>query len=264
MAKKVTVRRATAPVVITPTETKKTGFSLNYSVMMVVLLVVASFMVGRLSAQVEYLKGGTGTALAPTNNGAAAAAPTQTGPSVINIEGLKKIAAEVKLDTGKFNKCLDDGKFAKKVTDDQAVGTSLGVSGTPTFYINGVMLVGAYPETKFSEIIDAELKDKSGDKVEGVEGRKEVKNGVGLVKGNKNAPVKIVEFSDFECPFCHRAFATVNTVAAKYGDKVSIEYRHYPLSFHPNAQKAGEAYECAIEQGKGWEMHDAMFKAQGA
>lgn len=263
MAKKVNTKEVLPMDVNTPM-VKAPTFSINYSVLLVVLLVVASFLVGRLSSQVEYLKGGVAavpTAAAPTANGGTANA----GPSVISVDNLKKMAADtVKLDKNKFNKCLDDGKYAKKVSDDSADGGKYGVSGTPTFYINGVMLVGAYPQTKFEEIIDAELKDKSGDKVEGAEGRKDVKTNIGLVRGNKNSAVRIVEFSDFECPFCHKAFATVNAVAAKYGDKVSVEYRHYPLPFHPNAQKAAEAYECAVEQGKGWEMHDAMFKAQGA
>ena len=87
------------------------------------------------------------------------------------------------------------------------------------------------------------------------------------VIGNPNAPVTIIEFSDFECPFCGRFFEqTLPTLKQKYIDtgKVKIIYRDFPLSFHPNAQKAAEAGECADEQGKFVEMHDAIFANQQA
>ena len=84
----------------------------------------------------------------------------------------------------------------------------------------------------------------------------------GPSKGPANAPVTIVEFSDFQCPFCSRLTPTLKQVEEKYGDKVRIVFRQYPLPFHQNAQKAAEASLCAADQGKFWEMHDAMFKNQ--
>ena len=79
------------------------------------------------------------------------------------------------------------------------------------------------------------------------------------VRGNPKAAVTIVEFSDFECPFCVRARPTVKRVRETYGDKVQWAFRHYPLDFHPQAQKAGEAAACAAEQGRFWEMHDLLW-----
>lgn len=75
--------------------------------------------------------------------------------------------------------------------------------------------------------------------------------------------VQVVEFSDFECPYCSRAADTVRELKAKYaGQKVHFVYRHFPLSFHPNAMPAAEASQCAHEQEKFWPMHDAIFAAQ--
>ncbi|MBI2666940.1 DsbA family protein [Candidatus Woesearchaeota archaeon] len=82
------------------------------------------------------------------------------------------------------------------------------------------------------------------------------------VLGKKDAPVTIVEFSDYECPFCARFHEqTFRELKKLYIDtgKVKFVYRDFPLSFHPNAQKAAEAAECAGEQGKYWEMHEKLF-----
>lgn len=79
------------------------------------------------------------------------------------------------------------------------------------------------------------------------------------IRGNKDAKVTLVEYSDFECPFCLRHVATMEQVLADYPDDVRLVYRHFPLSFHPEAQKSAEASECAAKQGKFWEMHDAIF-----
>jgi protein-disulfide isomerase len=84
----------------------------------------------------------------------------------------------------------------------------------------------------------------------------------GPAVGPANAPVTIVEFSDFQCPFCGKLYPTIEQVKAKYGDKVRIVFRQYPLNFHQFAQKAAEASLCADEQGKFWQLHDAMFQNQ--
>lgn len=86
-------------------------------------------------------------------------------------------------------------------------------------------------------------------------------------KGDSNAPVAIIEFSDFECPFCAVFYRnTLPLIEEKYikTGKVKLVYRDYPFPFHPSAQKAAEAAECAGEQGKFWEMHNAIFENQKA
>ena len=81
-------------------------------------------------------------------------------------------------------------------------------------------------------------------------------------QGPADAPVTIVEFSDFQCPYCSRAESTVKQVLEKYKGKVRFVYRDFPLSFHPFAAKAAEAAQCANEQGKFWEFHDALYSDQ--
>jgi protein-disulfide isomerase len=87
-----------------------------------------------------------------------------------------------------------------------------------------------------------------------------VETGNAPARGNPKAPVTIVEFSDFQCPYCVRARPTVKKVREEYGDKVRFVFRHFPLDFHAQAQKAGEAAACAGEQGKFWEMHDLLWE----
>jgi protein-disulfide isomerase len=81
----------------------------------------------------------------------------------------------------------------------------------------------------------------------------------GATKGQPNAPIEMIEFSDFQCPFCQRAHATVEQVLATYGDRIRFVYRHYPVQGHAAAKPAAEASECAKEQGKFWPFHDRLF-----
>jgi protein-disulfide isomerase len=84
----------------------------------------------------------------------------------------------------------------------------------------------------------------------------------GPSRGPANAKVTIVEFSDFQCPYCSKARKTVDEVMAKYDGKVRLVFRDFPLDFHDKAQKASEAGQCANDQGKFWAMHDWMFDNQ--
>jgi protein-disulfide isomerase len=85
----------------------------------------------------------------------------------------------------------------------------------------------------------------------------------GPSRGSANAPVTIVEFSDFECPFCGRAVETLQQIEKTYGDRVRIVFRDYPLIMHRTAKRAAEAAHCADEQGKFWPMHDRLFSKGG-
>lgn len=84
------------------------------------------------------------------------------------------------------------------------------------------------------------------------------------VRGDKNAKVTMIEYSDFQCPYCGAFDPTITKVFETYKGKVRWVYRHFPLSFHPNAEPAALASECAGEQGKFWEFLDLAFKNQDA
>lgn len=165
----------------------------------------------------------------------------------------------------KFSACLDEGKYASVVQQDMQLGASLGVSGTPATFANGYLISGALPYEMVKQVIDALLagKEPNFDFMKD-EGGNLVKVNVpeladALWIGDEDAKVTLVEFADFECPYCSRFNSTVQQVLANYKDEVKYTYRHFPLSFHANAQKAGEAFECAKEQSKAWEMHDKLF-----
>ncbi|MBI3120575.1 MAG: thioredoxin domain-containing protein [Candidatus Kerfeldbacteria bacterium] len=82
------------------------------------------------------------------------------------------------------------------------------------------------------------------------------------LRGDQDAEITVVEFSDFQCPYCQRVHPTLVSLIQQNGKDVNWALQHLPLSFHPNAQPAAEASECANEQGKFWEFADAMFANQ--
>src|ERR1700735_1189422 len=84
-------------------------------------------------------------------------------------------------------------------------------------------------------------------------------------RGSLSAPVTLVEYGDFECPFCARAYPVVKQLLARFGNELAFVFRHPPrATSHPHAEHAAEATEAAGAQGKFWEMHDRLFENQGA
>ncbi len=123
------------------------------------------------------------------------------------------------------------------------------------------LIDGLKVKYKVQNLLEGERIAAEVEKAKGLRSKIEV--GSAPAKGPANAPVQIVEFSDFQCPYCSRVVEPLHKVAANYKDKVRVQYRQFPLnSIHPQAQKAAEASLCANEQGKFWEMHDAMFADQ--
>jgi protein-disulfide isomerase len=185
----------------------------------------------------------------------------------IDRASLEKYAQEIGLDMGKFKAALDSGKFRAAIEADSAKGNEVGANGTPTFFINGREFVGAQPFESFKNMIDEEIKhadkvlatgvkmDQLYEKVieDGIKNAPAAPAGGGAappptvanievgdspVKGPKNAPVTIVMFSDFQCPFCSRVEPTLAELEKQYAGKVRIAWKNQPLPFHQNARPA--------------------------
>jgi protein-disulfide isomerase len=210
-------------------------------------------------------------------------------------------ATEAGVDSAKFKDMITKPEVKAKVDADMAVGKSVGVTGTPASFINGVFLSGAQPLDKFTELVDQQLAAAkqaiaSGTKADKVYAKLAGENkakapaaaapdakkpdakpaeddktvwkvpvGTSAIKGGANALVTIVEFSDFQCPFCGRVEPALADVTKTYGDKVRIVWKHNPLPFHPRAEPASElTMEARAEKGdKGfWAAHDLLFKKE--
>ncbi len=177
-------------------------------------------------------------------------------------------AAEIGVDEGDFKSCLDSSKHAAAISADQSAGSDAGIDGTPGFWILGPngktkKISGAYPYATFKEVFDQLLTNDA--KFVSETGATPPSTGNGPMLGSANATITLIEFTDYQCPFCSRHYnQTYNQIKKDYIDtgKVKFYLRDFPLNFHPNAQKAAEAARCAGDQGKYWEMHDELFSKQ--
>ena len=214
----------------------------------------------------------------------------------------ERYATELGLDLGKFKASVAAARGQARITADQQLAGSVGANGTPTLFFNCRQLVGAVPYDMMKQVLDDELKKAGGLLKGGKAGPgfyekacdanlalpptaaapgappaeaapppapAVAPDSLGLraddpVRGSKKAPVTVVLFSDFQCPFCSRIEPTLAQVEKTYGDKVKLVWKHQPLPMHPQAEPAAEAAEAAREQGKFWEMHDKLFQNQQA
>jgi len=174
------------------------------------------------------------------------------------VDSFKKYAEELEMNKDDFNSCLDSGEMASEVQKDFQDGQKFGVRGTPAFFINGKMISGAQSFAIFQQAIDEELgiEEEDNEEIESIFLEDPI-------IGDINAEVTIIEYGDFECPFCKifydGAYGDIKSNYIRTG-KVKLVFKHFPLSFHQNAQKAAEAAECAHSQGKFEEMYDELFK----
>ncbi len=201
-------------------------------------------------------------------------------------------ARELGLDSRRFEQAVSARRGETRIQEDQKLAGQVGANGTPTMFFNCRQVVGAQPFEQLRAIADEELK-KADRLLSGqrpgpgfydkackanlaaapaavVPAAAVAPTQVGAidlrpddpVRGNPRAPVTIVLFSDFQCPFCARVGPTLDEVQRTYGDRVRIVWKHEPLPFHPNALPAAKAAEAAREQGKFWQMHDRLFASQ--
>lgn len=207
----------------------------------------------------------------------------------LSVDFFKAAAAEAGLDAAAFEAAMNSDEVTKYINSGVDAAKGAGLGGTPSFLINGVQLVGAQPPAAFKAAIDeqikradevAKAKNLSGDalyqelvktapkpKAEEPEedtNRRFIDIAGAPVLGEANSPVTIVEFTDFECPFCSRANTTIHDLLAANPGKANLIYRAYPLPFHKNAKLAAQAAEAAKAQGKFWEYYDKLFANQKA
>jgi len=194
---------------------------------------------------------------------AAQVSNTGSGPKISDI------AKGIGLDYDKFKSCVESKKYADKVQADEDEVQAAGGQGTPFLVVMGpkgqtVPIKGAYP----AEIINGVIQKMLGQKVTVANLPVEEKVSVRSIDpkkepivGNANAKISLIEYSDFECPFCKRFHATMQQVMAANGDNVRWVYRHFPLdSLHQKARTEALASECAGEQGKFWEFTNSVFE----
>jgi protein-disulfide isomerase len=220
----------------------------------------------------------------------------------LNDEHLRQMAVSTGVAASALNQVLLDQKSAawRKLDDDAVLARVLSVEGTPHFFINGARLVGAQPIEEFRRVIDAELASaqqlrSAGTLPQTVYGTR-VKANLALepeeervaggsaagdsgddaqiyrvpvnhqpVLGPSNAPVTIVEFIDYECPFCRRVEATREQLSKKYPDQLRFVIRHNPLPFHSRALPAARlAIEAFKEKGNTgfWSMHRRILQSE--
>jgi protein-disulfide isomerase len=169
-------------------------------------------------------------------------------------------AAELGLNREKFKRSLADPTLSDAIDKDILEGKALGVSATPTFLVDGHKIVGKQTYAKLKQIIESELNADpwpAPDKIQvNVAGAPSL--------GAESAPVTVVEFADFQCPFCAHAVLPLHELLAANQGRVRFVFKNFPLDSPLDSHLAHMAAMAAGEQGKFWEMHDLIYLHQSA
>ncbi len=156
-----------------------------------------------------------------------------------------QFAARLGLDAARFERDLESERVKQTIAADRADGMRLGVQGTPTFFVNGRGYSGARTFEQLKQLVEGEAARalalaEIGDRM--------------LSRGPSDAPVTVELFADLESPVTRPAVAVLEEAARKYPSKVRIQFRNFPLSFHPQAPLAHEAAMTAATEGRFWEF----------
>ncbi len=172
---------------------------------------------------------------------------------------LEGLAQALGMDSGEFESCMQEGRYNDNVAAERQEAIDNGLRGTPGFIVNSQTISGAQPFQAFQTAIEEELAryEAEGDRglIEGVD----LENA--RTVGDEDAPVVIVEYSDFICPFCQRFYEqTLGSIKENYVEDgtVLFVYKDFPVVGGDELAHAGW---CAEEQGMFWELHDAIFEA---
>lgn len=184
--------------------------------------------------------------------------------SKIKMPDLVNYAQQLHLNVPRFQKALESGRFRRVIEDDRAMARGLGISSTPTFFINGKSFVGQLSADRLNSAIDEALNPGSSAAVSapGTVSLASLDLSRAPMRGQPQAPVTIIEFSDLQCPFCASVTPTLRELMKQYPDQVRWVFKSFPLAFHANSPLAHAAALAAERQGKFWEMHDLIFANQ--
>ncbi len=152
---------------------------------------------------------------------------------------------------------------AKEPTEDQLRFFYEGLNSDEPFEAVRSKIIDSVHETRFNKAkadYVASLRDQFGVVVELGQPSAQVDTTNAYRLGPKDAPVQLIEFGDFECPYCQKVHVELRRLRDQFGDKVALVYKDFPLPMHASAEKAAEAARCAGAQGKFWEFHDALFE----
>jgi protein-disulfide isomerase len=167
------------------------------------------------------------------------------------------------LNQGKLDECLASRRGRTVVLADSADAQTRGISGAPTFFINGEKVVGLRAFDFFAEELDPEFAERKRVQREAdyqaLLKKIDFSEAGRPVQGAENASVTITEFSDFHCFFCKQLTPALEQLMELYPGKIRRIWRHFPLPIHPQAPFAHLASECAHQQGKFWEIHEKVF-----
>jgi len=163
-------------------------------------------------------------------------------------EDLKEYARKLNLNIDKFTACFSDEDTLEIVEKDIEEAQNLGVSGTPTFFINDEKIVGAYPYSVFQQIIDAELGEETNTKPIPIPEPEPIASDLQPepVRGNQNAEVHIVGYMGYNDPFSRRAWDTLDELFDEFEDNIKFEFRNFPLSFQDPNNVAAMSGECVL------------------
>ncbi len=166
-------------------------------------------------------------------------------------------AEELGLDADALAECFESGRYTERVMVSTREGQANGGTGTPYFLINDIPVSGAVPFSDFAQVINAASAGSTGEEIET---SFELEDWPSL--GDPNAPVLMVEYSDFACPFCKRfAEQTKPSIISEFIDAGLVYFVRKDF-IAVGGQKAAEAAHCAGEQGAYWEYHDILVQRQ--
>jgi protein-disulfide isomerase len=180
---------------------------------------------------------------------------------------LLNYANQLGLDLSTFQEALDNHTYRPIIETDLAEAKALGVTTTPTFFVNGRRLVGPQGYASLGAVIESLLagipqSQRMQEEIVASGPAQSINLDHSPGIGPASAPVSLVEFSDFECPYCAETAPVIHQLLAAYPTQVRFAFKHYPLPMHKESPLAHEAVLAAGEQGKFWEIHDLLFAGQ--